>query len=132
MNRLPKDEAREERIHSEIVVDAYGPEEHAMSWYYYVDDQLSYASGLVRARCIAERAISPLKVGDEVEILGMAPEEECRSELFVMIRWGRPGGKEGLGVPLSQLEVLDDDELAHEVVQAVQDWHYWVARGYEF
>ena len=28
---------REERIEMEIIVDAYGPEEQAMGWYYYLD-----------------------------------------------------------------------------------------------
>jgi hypothetical protein len=31
-----KDEEREERITMEAVVDAYGPEEQAMGWYYYL------------------------------------------------------------------------------------------------
>ena len=38
MARQAKDEAREERIHMEIIVDAYGPEEQAMGWYNYLDD----------------------------------------------------------------------------------------------
>ena len=129
MTRPPKDEAREERISMEVIVDAYGPEEQALGWYYYLDERINSASGTITARCIRERAISPLEVGDEVEILGMAPEEECRSDMFVMIRWGTPRGKQGLGVPLSQLEVVYGDD---SVRQAVGDWHYWVDRGYEF
>ena len=31
-----RDEHREERISMEIIVDAYGPEEQAMGWYYYL------------------------------------------------------------------------------------------------
>jgi hypothetical protein len=34
MTSRAKDEEREERIHMEIVVDANGPEEQAMGWYY--------------------------------------------------------------------------------------------------
>ena len=37
-----KDAAREERIHNEAIVDAYGPEEQAMGWYYYLDDKISF------------------------------------------------------------------------------------------
>ncbi len=124
MTRIEKDEAREERIQMEIVVDAYGPEEQAMGWYYYLDDTLQF---LFLARCTAKRAISPLQVGDEVEVLGMAPADECQHEMFVMIRWDR---EEGLGVPLSQLTVIHaEDEQTQE---AVEDWHYWVNRGYQF
>jgi hypothetical protein len=32
-----KDEEREERITNEIIVDAYGPEELAMGWYYHLE-----------------------------------------------------------------------------------------------
>jgi hypothetical protein len=121
MSRPPKNEEREQRIAMEIVVDAHDPEEQAMGWYYYLEDKLSFP---FLTQCIARRAISPLRVGDEVEIVGMAPEEECEHEMFVLTRWER----EALAVPLSQLEgVAMDDETR----QAIEDWHYWVARGYE-
>jgi hypothetical protein len=76
------------------------------------------------ARCVVKRAISPLKKGDEVEVIGMAPEEECEHEMFVLIRWTR----HGLAVPLSQLEGLHVGGQAH---QAIEDWRYWVKQGYE-
>ncbi|OQY34319.1 MAG: hypothetical protein B6243_05680 [Anaerolineaceae bacterium 4572_5.2] len=93
MARIEKDEIREERIDMEIVVDAYETKERAMGWYYYLDDTLNFP---FLARCTNKRAISPLQVGDEVEVLNMAPEDECRREMFVMMRWE----KDGLGVPL--------------------------------
>ena len=34
-----------------------------------------------------------------------------------------------LAVPLAQLEGIGVDE---ETQEAIEDWHYWVARGYEF
>ena len=64
-------------------------------------------------------------VGDEVDVIAMAPEEECEHEMFVMIRWE----KDGLGVPLSQLKVVHANEKTR---QAVDDWHYWVERHYRF
>ena len=122
MSRIEKDEAREERITIEIIVDAYSAEEQAMGWYYYLEDNLSFP---FKARCIAERRISPLEVGEEIEVLGILPADECMHEMFVEIGWaGRT-----LGVPLSQLEALDVDEKTQE---AIEDWQYWVARGYEF
>jgi hypothetical protein len=78
----------------EAIVDAYGAEEQALGWYYYLDDRLGFP---FLAKCIEKRATSPLRVGDEVEVLAMAPEQECQHEMFVMMRWER----EGLGVPLS-------------------------------
>ncbi len=121
MTRQAKDEEREERIHMEIIVDAYGPEEQAAGWYHYLADTLQFPFS---ARCVARRVISPLEAGDEVEVVGMAPEEECAHEMFVLIRW-RP---HELAVPLMQLEGLHVDE---ETQQAIEDWHYWVKRGYE-
>jgi len=122
MSKLPRDEAREERIAMEIVVDAHDEEERALGWYYYLENTLTFP---FLARCRARRAISPLQVGDEVEVIGLAPEEERAGEMFVMIRWER----EGLGVPLSQLEVL---HAGKETRQAVEDWLYWVDQGYQF
>ncbi len=77
-----RDEAREERILVEIVVDAHDEEERAMDWYYYLEDKLNPP---FLTRCINERAISPLR--DEVEVVGMAPEDECEKEMFVETPW---------------------------------------------
>jgi len=62
-----------------------------------------------------------LRVGDELEVVGMAPEEECEHEMFVLTRW--EGRK--LAVPLAQLEGVAVDEQTR---QAMDDWQYWVAR----
>ena len=122
MSGVETDEAREHRIHMEIIVDCYGEEERAMGWYCYLQDKLTFP---FLARCIAKRATSPLKVGDEVDVLGMAPDAECEREMFVVMRWER----EGLAVPLSQLEVIHAED---ETEEAVEDWLYWSERGYRF
>src|SRR5690348_4646847 len=103
MTDQAKDEAREERISMEITVDAYGPEEQAISWYYYLDENLHFPFS---ARCVGRRATSPLKPGDEVTVVGMPPEEECEHDMLVMIRWKR----RQLAVPLMQLEGIQVDE----------------------
>ena len=36
MTKSKKNPIREERIHNEVVVDAYGAEEQAMGWYWVV------------------------------------------------------------------------------------------------
>ena len=118
------DRQREDRIRMEIVVDAYGSDERALSWYYYLEDQLQFP---FTATCIAQRAISPLRVKDEVEVFGMPCEEECGREMFVTIRWDR---KQGLAVPLSQLKPINATD--RQTKRAVEDWHYWVRMGYVF
>jgi len=114
---------REARMMMEIIVDAYGPEEQAMGWYYYLEEKLQFPFTAV---CNGKRAISPLHLKDEVGVIGMAPEEECEKEMFVTIRWER----DALAVPLSQLTPIS--ETATETKQAVEDWHYWVKMGYQF
>lgn len=121
MTPEPEDAEREERIAVEIVVEANTPDEQALGWYYYLEEQLQVP---FRARCIAERPISPLQMGDEAEVVGMPPEEECEHEMFVQTRWE----VRTLAVPLAQLEGITVDEATE---QAIADWHYWVKRGYE-
>lgn len=122
MPRLKENKARESRIEMEAVVDAYNREERAMGWYYYLEERLKFP---FKARCKSKREISLLRVGEDVEVVGMAPEEECESEMFVRVRWR--GCR--LAVPLAQLKPLEVDATTK---QAVGDWHYWMSRGYQF
>ena len=116
------DKTREHRIEMEIVVDAYGSEERAMGWYYYLEDKLEFP---FKAKCIRERPVSPLKKGEAVDVTAMAPEEECQHDMFVQVRW--EGRK--LAVSLAQLKGVSVEE---DTKEAIEDWHYWVAMGYEF
>ena len=116
------DEARERRIADEVVVDAYGEGETALGWYYYLEQLLAFP---FKARCTSESRISPLKLGEVVEVTGMAPEDDCSHEMFILVRWL----DRTLGVPLAQMEGVSVDE---ETREAIEDWRYWVARGYQF
>ncbi len=99
MPQKRRNKAREERITTEIIVDAYGSEEQAMGRYCYLDEKLSFP---FLVKCIAERATSPLRTSDEIQVVGMAPEDECRHEMYVAMPWkGRT-----LCVPLAQLKLL--------------------------
>jgi hypothetical protein len=53
-----------------------------------------------------------------VEVVGMAPEEECEYETRVLMRSER----RTLAVPLAQLVVTDVDDMTR---QAVGNWQYW-------
>jgi Calcium binding len=97
-------------------------QERAIGWYYYLEGKLDFP---FLARCAARGSTSPLKVGDEVEVIGRAPVEECEHEMFVELDWD----EEELAVPLSQLEVIDADEGTRV---AVEDWLYWTKKGYQF
>ena len=122
MAKHKKDPIREDRIESEAIVDAYGPEEQALGWYYYLENKIRFP---FKAQCIRAKAASPLRKGETVEVKRLAPEDACSSDMLVLIRW--QGRK--MAVPLSQLTALDADE---STIEAIGDWHYWVSQGYCF
>ena len=122
MKRIPEQPDRENHITFEIVVDAYDETERAMGWYYYLQHKLQVP---FKATCRSARATSPLEVGAEVDVVGLAAEDDCMSEVFVLVKYA----KSELAVPLEQLACHALDE---QTGQAVADWHYWVARGYGY
>ena len=103
-------------------MDAYGPEEQAMSWYYYPGSKLSFP---FPATCTTSNITSPLKKGEDVEVLRIAPDEVCATDMLVMVLWQ----DRKLAVPLAQLAAIDPDASTAE---AIGDWHYWIALGYRF
>ncbi len=113
---------RKRRIEQQIVVDAYNQYERALSGYNCLENHLRFP---FEATCMTRRATSPLKVGESVTIIGLAPEDDCGAEIIVLTRWHeRP-----LGVPLSQLAPQDVNPATAE---AIADWQYWTAMGYRF
>ena len=122
MRKAKKDPVREDRIQNEAIVDAYGPEERALGWYYYLENQIKFPFA---ARCIASKVVSPLRKGETVEVRSLAPQDSCAHDMLVLIRWhGR-----NVTIPLSQLVAIDADQ---STIEAIGDWHYWLARGYCF
>lgn len=109
--------AREQRIIDAILVDVYNPDERAMSWYYYLQDKLTFP---FMARCAVQRSVSPLTLGEEVEVVGLPNQRDCMREMFVLIRFA---GRR-LGVPLSQLEVAHGTQKTRE---GVDDWRCWAS-----
>ena len=123
MKQIPENKDREERIANEVTVDAYGSEEVMVGWLTYLQDNLACP---FHAECIAEMKFSPLRKGEKVTVLELVDEDEnLGGEFFVLIEWN--GRK--MGVPLAQLKPLKGSK---ETQQAVEDWQYWKARGYQF
>lgn len=119
---IDHDEERERRIQNEAIVDAYNFEEQTLGWYYYLEEQIIFP---FKARCIYSNKISPLKVGEVVKVLEMAGEDDCTSDMIVIIQFQNST----VGVPLAQLEPIAGDK---GTVEAIKDWHYWVGRGHTF
>ena len=119
---IEENEAIEDRIVMDIVVDAYDREERAIGWFYYVADGLEFP---FQAKCINKKSTSPLKVGEEVTVVDIASADDCESKIFVIIKYA----EDSLAVPLAQLEMIDVKPGSKTIIE---DWHYWIGRGYEF
>ena len=125
---MGEDAVREERILMEVVVDAYGPEERAMGWYYYLLDKSMFP---FVAECFVVDKRSPLESGERVTVLQLSGEDYCEHDIYVDVSWS----DKVLAVPLAQLKPLFDgegDDVDDDTAEAVSDWHYWKARGYMF
>ncbi len=121
MTRIERDEERENRIQDEVIVDAHDREEQEMGWYYYLAETMTYP---FQAKCIQEVRKSPLKLGEIVTVADMASDGDSYEMLAEIGFMGRT-----MGVPISQLEPIDVDDKTR---QAIEDWQYWIGRGYEF
>lgn len=122
MATISKNGVREFRIANKILAAAEEGEEAALAWYYHLEETLRVPFA---ARAITLYPNSPLAEGEAVIVTGLAEEAACRDEIKVTAE--HKG--QTIVVPLAQLEPVEVDEATRE---AVEDWHYWVARGYEF
>ncbi|WP_193194378.1 calcium-binding protein [Nostoc sp. MG11] len=126
MPTVEPDENREHRIKTEIIIDAEDKEERAMGWYYYLDDTLNVP---FMAKWTKKGRKSTSVEEKQVEVLGMAPDDECLKDMFVEVVY--PDGKDEdvFSARLSEIVAIDADS---ETQEALGDWHYWLARGYKF
>jgi len=122
MVMVKENRTHEKHIVDEIIADCYGQGEQAMGWYYYLEENLNFP---FIARCIMKKLTSPLKNKEIIEVIGMAPEYECQHEMLVNIRWQ----KDIMSVPLAQIEGI---KVKNKTREAIENWHYWVKRGYKF
>jgi len=122
--RFPEtDPGREERIDNEIIVDAYGDEGIASSWYYYLEEKLRFP---FKAMVLTHRyRPGPKSVAtsvSQVELIGMAPLSRCGyHQMWAMgvlsLRRDAP-----LHFFLSDIIEIEPEE---ERETALTDWVYW-------
>ena len=118
---IETDSAREDRITMDILVDIYDDYEIPMGWYYYLERTLNFPFPALWQIASKKRKTK----GDPVEVVGMAEEEECSSDMVCEVAF------EGdiFSVPLINLSAPNADEKTQE---AIADWHYWLNRGNRF
>ncbi|MBW4565900.1 MAG: calcium-binding protein [Mojavia pulchra JT2-VF2] len=122
MSKVEQDEEREERIALEAVVDAYGEEERAIGWYYYLAENMDFP---FQAKWISHKRPE----GRNLEVVGMSPADDCSHDMFVEVRYQQGSVDDIFSARLCEINPINVDE---ETAQVIADWHYWVARGYEF
>lgn len=122
MSEVALDNIREERIKMKVVVDAHNEEERAMGWYCYLEDRLNFP---FKAEWVNNGKTNVKKV----TVVEMSPEDDCLEDIFVEVLDRENKQKDVFSVRLSNLQPLDSDSATEE---AIGDWHYWLAREYEF
>jgi len=84
-------------------VDANGPEEQVVGWYYYVDDKIRFPfSGQVHR---SQNRFAAQEGGNR-RSPAHGTEDACSGDMLVLICWH----DRTMAVPLSQLVAIDPDE----------------------
>jgi hypothetical protein len=126
MPSVERNENREHRIETEIIVDAEDKEDRAMGWYYYLDDTLNVP---FMANWTKKSRKTSTVEEKKVEVLGMAPDDECLKDMYVEVVYPNGNDEDVFTAKLSEIVAIDTDD---ETLEAIADWHYWIARGYKF
>ena len=122
MSEVEQDNTREERIDMEVMVDAYNEEERAMGWYYYLEDRIDFP---FKAKWVSRNQQN----GREVIAIEMSPEDECLNDMFVEVLYREGEIEDVFSARLSEIQPINIDSATKE---AIDDWHYWLAKGYQF
>ncbi len=114
-----RDEEREERIMMEIVVDAYGPEEQAMGWYYYLEENIEFPFKATAQLRNTDGATVP----KEVNVVGLASDEEgiTGKDFLLDIEAGEYINT----IAFSKLSRIKASPQTKEVFAV---WNYWIGR----
>ncbi|MCZ6675473.1 MAG: calcium-binding protein [Verrucomicrobia bacterium] len=119
---IPEEPERDHRIDDEAIVDCYHETERAMGWYYYLEGKITFPfSAVIRIK----HPFNPLQVDEIVTVDALIPEEHCEHGISVEIT----SDSGDFAIPLEQAIPIDADS---ETKEAILDWHYWKARGYQF
>ena len=120
MPDVPIDRDREHRIDYEVIVDCYHDEEVTLGWYYYLEKWLAFPFD-------AERCVPGQSQAATVRAIGMADEEECKTDMLVEIEYREGDLVDTFTIPLAELEPLSNEGKRKE---ALEDWRYWLGQGH--
>ena len=120
------DSVREQRITEEILKGKEGREARAMSWYRYLEENLSFPfDGEINY--YDDRL--PFAFQDKVSVGKMASIDfyYIEHEMYVDVHWGR--SRMYIAIPLVRIAPTYATEKS---IEAIGDWHYWLKRRYTF
>lgn len=119
------DPIREHRIDYEIVVDAYNEDERALGWYYYLQNKITFP---FLAKWLKKSRKTSAIVEKEVEVLGMASEDDCLRDMYVEVAY-IDEKDDTFTANISDIEAINADQNTQE---ALADWQYWLDQNYDF
>jgi Calcium binding len=111
-----KDEEREDRIRNEAIPDAHGEEEVAMSWYYYMEENLEFP--------IKAKAKLRLRGGKTEEKVVKIVEIDPESETSLTLRLGITEGKSDRVQYISPEDIVSI-QTTEGNLEILNDWLYW-------
>ncbi|MEZ4668181.1 MAG: calcium-binding protein [Anaerolineae bacterium] len=106
---IEHNEKRERRIQDEAIVDAYGSQEQALGWYYYLEEQIIFP---FKTPCTYSHKAITFKVAELVKVLVMAGKDDCTSDMIVIVQFQA----RTLGVPVAQLEPIAGEKAMTEAM----------------
>jgi Calcium binding len=111
------DPEREQRIEDEIIVDCYDEYEVAVGWFAYLEDHLPFPfQAMYHPDGEAPRQVLVLALEydeDDLESSALMFDVEIDDD----------------GETWALLEDITPPDSLPDVVRAVEDWRYWLARG---
>ncbi|MEM6822733.1 MAG: calcium-binding protein [Verrucomicrobiota bacterium] len=119
--KLEKDnvnQAFENIITYDVIVDCYNETEQAMGWYYYLQDHLLFPF----EACIIDDPDLPFS-GAKVTVIALASEEACSNGIYIIAK-----NKSDCKMIL-QLEHIRSDELEKDTPNPISLWKYWIAQS---
>lgn len=131
VRHFPSEEPeRDDRIHDEIIVDAYGEEEVASGWYYYLEDKLNFPFwAMVQTHLKRYPNNSTAHCASRIQVLGLASLERCSSQhIWAMGILSTSGSETPVHILLTDVVSVDADETREA---ALTDWMYW-NRNHDF
>jgi hypothetical protein len=126
VNAVPKfkprsyETTRENRVSQFVAEASPNSPEARWAWFNFLEQTLRFPFA---AQCRFDWDINHFRQGDIVLVIGLARQEPGFSHVFVRVM----DGQKSIPVPLFQVAPLKADT---STMQAVEDWHYWVERGY--